>query len=51
MNNVIKKVIATVCVAVVTLYTLPITAIASTESVFSKLNNKGEKYKTIVSVK
>lgn len=51
MNKIVKKTIAGVSTGVVVLYTLPLSSIASTESVFAKLNNKGENYKTIVSIK
>lgn len=51
MNNLIKKTIAGFTVGVVTLYTLPVYAFASTESVYSKLKTNGESYQTIVTTK
>lgn len=50
-NNLIKKTIAGFTVGLVTLYTLPIYAFASTESVYSKLKADGESYQTIVTTK
>ena len=50
-NNLIKKTIAGFTVGVVTLYTLPVYAFASTESVYSKLKADGESYQTIVTTK
>ena len=41
MNNLVKKTIAGFTVGVVTLYTLPVYAFASTESVYSKLRANG----------
>ena len=51
MNNCIKKTIAGITVGMVTLYTLPLYAFASTESVYSKLKSDGESYQTIVTTK
>ena len=51
MNNLIKKTIAGLTVGIVTLYTLPVYAFASTESVYSKLKADGESYQTIVTTK
>ena len=51
MKKIVKKTIAGFTAGVVALYTLPIYAFASTESIYSKLNSNGETYKTIVSVR
>lgn len=51
MNNLFKKTVAGLTVGVVTLYTLPVYAFASTESVYSKLKADGESYQTIVTTK
>lgn len=51
MNNLVKKTVAGLTVGVVTLYTLPAYAFASTESVYSKLRANGECSQTIVTTK
>lgn len=51
MNKLVKKTIAGFTIGLVTLYTLPMYAFASTESVYSKLKNDGESYQTIVTTK
>ena len=51
MNNLVKKTIAGITIGLVTLYTLPVYAFASTESVYSKLKADGESYQTIVTTK
>ena len=51
MNKLIKKIVAGVSIGILVLYTVPINAFASTESVYSKLDSKGESYRNIVSIK
>ena len=51
MNKFVKKTVAGLTASLIALYTLPVYAFASTESVYSKLNNNGESYKTIVTTK
>lgn len=51
MNNLVKKTIAGITIGLVTLYTLPVYAFASMESVYSKLKADGESYQTIVTTK
>ena len=51
MNEFVKKTIASFMVGIVTLYTLPVYAMASSESVYSKLKANGENYQTIVTTK
>ena len=51
MNKLLKKVVAVIMIIAILSYTMPIFAITNEETIYSKLNNKGEKYKTIVSTK
>lgn len=51
MNKFIKRMVALNVILAMLIYTLPIYAIKSEETVYSKLKNNGERYKTIVSTK
>lgn len=44
-----KKVISTALLCTICMYTMPVFAYTKDETVYSKMNNKGEKYQTIVS--
>lgn len=51
MKDILKKSIAGVAIGMVCIYTIPMNSLASNESVYSKINSKGENYKTVVSIK
>jgi putative membrane protein len=51
-NKMKKRLISLALLSTITImYTLPVFATTKTETVYTKLNNKGEQYKTIVSAK
>ena len=51
MNKLIKRIFSAVIAGTLVIYTLPIYAVVNEENVYSKLNAKGENYKTIVTTK
>ena len=51
MNNILKRVISGTTLIAILTYTIPVFAIVNSETVYSKLNPKGENYKTIVTTK
>lgn len=51
MNKILKRVISSFAVITTLAYTMPVFALASSETVYTKLNASGENYKTIVTTK
>ena len=51
MNKIIKRVISSFTVIAILAYTMPVFALTSSETVYTRLNSQGKGYKTIVTTK
>ena len=49
MNSLVKKTVAIIMIIAMLCYTMPVFAVTNDETIYSKLNSNGEKYKSIVS--